>query len=95
MCLSCEDIARHSCAMVPRSRLCGDFLGSCISSEPHAAGFRPASMVDIQSPTAEIRRGKKEERKKPQDENIMVCSITQGDHKNCFTALLSYTLVYM
>jgi len=36
-------------------------------------------MVDIQSPTAEIRRGKKEERrrkKKPQDENIMVCPIT-------------------
>jgi len=35
-------------------------------------------MVDIQSPTAEIRRGKKkkeEERKKKQDENIMVCSI--------------------
>jgi len=32
------------------------------------------SMVDIQSPTAEIRRGKKEEeeerRKKKQDENI-------------------------
>jgi len=36
-------------------------------------------MVDIQSPTAEIRRGKKEEerkKKKPQDENIMVCPIT-------------------
>jgi len=40
-------------------------------------------MVDIQSPTAEIRRGKKrkkkieeEDRKKLQDENIMVCSIT-------------------
>jgi len=35
-------------------------------------------MVDIQSPTAEIRQGKKEERKKkiPQDENIMVCPIT-------------------
>jgi len=34
-------------------------------------------MVDIQSPTAEIRREKKEERKKkkPQDENIMVCPI--------------------
>ena len=30
------------------------------------------SMVDIQSPTAEIRRGKKErkKKKKPQDENI-------------------------
>jgi len=34
------------------------------------------SMEDIQSPTAEIRRGNKKERrrkkKKPQDENIMV-----------------------
>jgi len=38
------------------------------------------SMVDIQSPTAEIRRGKKKERrkkkKKPHDENILVCRIT-------------------
>jgi len=38
------------------------------------------SMVDIQSPTAEIRRGKKkkeeERRRKKQDENIMVCPIT-------------------
>jgi len=39
------------------------------------------SMADIQSPTAEIRRGKKEERNnKPQDENIMVCPVPQGDH---------------
>jgi len=33
-------------------------------------------MADMQSPAAEIRRGKKEKRrrkKKPQDENIMVC----------------------
>jgi len=39
------------------------------------------SMVNIQSPTAEIRRGKKEEeeerrKKKKQDENIMDCPIT-------------------
>ena len=38
------------------------------------------NMVDIQSPTAEIRRGKKkkeeEEERKKQDENIMVCPIT-------------------
>jgi len=38
------------------------------------------SMVDIQSLTAEIRRGnkkkKKKERRKKQDENIMVCPIT-------------------
>jgi len=34
-------------------------------------------MVDIQSGTAEIRRGKKEKerRRKPQDENIMACPI--------------------
>jgi len=41
-------------------------------------------MVDIQSPTAEIRQGKKRRRRrrKKQDENIMVCPITQGDHNN-------------
>jgi len=33
------------------------------------------SMKDIQSPTAEIRRGKEEERRKKQDENIMACPI--------------------
>jgi len=35
------------------------------------------SMADIQSAAAEIRRGKKEERRKnkPQHENIMVCPI--------------------
>jgi len=35
------------------------------------------SMVDIQSLTAEIRRGNKKEerRRKKQDENIMVCPI--------------------
>jgi len=36
-------------------------------------------MVDIQSLTAEIRRGKKR-RTKSQHENIIVCPITQGDH---------------
>jgi len=41
------------------------------------------SMADIQSATTDIRRGKKEERKKkPQDENIMVCPIPYGDHNN-------------
>jgi len=37
-------------------------------------------MVDIQSATAEIRRGRKERRKKKQDENIMFASATQGGH---------------
>jgi len=40
------------------------------------------SMVDIQSAAAEIRRGKKEDRrKKPQGKNIMSASATQGGHK--------------
>jgi len=43
-------------------------------------------MVDIQFPTAEIRRGKKRRRKKkkkkkPQGKNIMSASATQGGHK--------------
>jgi len=41
-CLSCEDIARQICGMVPRWRLFGDFFASCICSEPLAARFRPA-----------------------------------------------------
>ena len=38
ICLSSEDIARQSCAMVPKWR----FFASCISSEPRAAHFTPA-----------------------------------------------------
>jgi len=43
-------------------------------------------MVDIQSATAEIRRGKKIEedrrkQKKPQGKNVMSASATQGGHK--------------
>jgi len=40
-CLSCEDIARRSCAMVPRWRFLTTFA-SGICSEPQAARFRPA-----------------------------------------------------
>jgi len=50
------------------------------------------SMVDIQSATAEIRRGiKKEEdrRKKPQGKNIMSASATQGGH-NKYLPILPY-----
>ena len=42
-CLSCEDMAQESCAMVRRWRIFGDFFASCTSSEPRAARFRPAS----------------------------------------------------
>jgi len=40
-------------------------------------------MVDIQSATAEIRRGK--EKKKKQGKNIMSASATQGGHKKAKT----------
>ena len=49
-------------------------------------------MADIQSAAAEIRRGKKQEeerRKKLQDENIMVCPITQGGHNELLLYLTS------
>jgi len=36
-------------------------------------------MVNIQSPTAEIRRGKKEERRKKQDEYTRMWANTQPD----------------
>jgi len=38
ICLSCEDIANQSCAMVDRWRI----FASCIFSRPPAAHFRPA-----------------------------------------------------
>ena len=41
-CISCEDIARQSCAMVPRWQFFGNFFASCICSEPRTAHFRPA-----------------------------------------------------
>jgi len=37
-------------------------------------------MVVIQSATAEIRRGIKKDRKKPQGKNIISASATQGGH---------------
>jgi len=39
-------------------------------------------MVDIQSATAEIRLGRKEEERKKQDKNIMSASATQGSHND-------------
>jgi len=73
-CLSCEDIARQICAMVPRWRFLATFLRPVFSgrrlqqvSDLHSKfALRHTmcgSMVDIQYPTAEIRRGKKKRMK--------------------------------
>jgi len=67
------------------------FFASCISSEPRdhisdlhskfALGPHTMCMADVQSATAEIRRGKKKKRKKEKnDENIMSASATQVGH---------------
>ena len=95
--LSCKDIAEQSCAMVPRWRIFASLLRRAIpaSRVQHVSDLHPKfglkphhvqlciSMVDIQSATAEIRRGKKKRRKKkkPQGKNIMSASATQGGHK--------------
>jgi len=72
MCLSCKDIARQSCAMVPRWQIFDDLLG------PVFAASRAQHVSDLHlkfalrshhvwkygrhpSATAEIRRGKKKE----------------------------------
>ena len=76
-CLRCEDIARQSCAMVCRwlifayfcvlyfQRAAYSTFQTCILNS-HQGHVMCGSMVDIQSATAENRRGKrkKEERKK-------------------------------
>jgi len=77
MSLSCEDIAQQSCAMMPRWRFFASFLRPVFSvsrvhqvSDMHSKfALRHTmcgSMVDIQSPTAEIRQ-----RKKKKDRNHM------------------------
>ena len=66
-CLSCEDIARQSCPMVPRWQIFGDLLRPVFSASrvQHISDLHSkfalshtmwGSMVDIQSATAEIRR---------------------------------------
>ena len=42
MCLICEGLARQL-SVGAQMAIFGDFFGSCICSEPRAAGFRPAS----------------------------------------------------
>ena len=69
-CLNCEDIARQSCAMMLRWRFLATFLRPVFAASraQHVSDLHSKftlgphhvpSMVDIQSPTAEIRRGKK------------------------------------
>ena len=44
-CLSCEDIARRSCAMVPRWRFLATLLRRVFSASRAQHGFRPAFLI--------------------------------------------------
>jgi len=83
-CLSCDDIARQICATVPRWRIFGDFLGPAFpaSRMKHISDLHSKfaqghimciSMVDTQSATAKIRRGKKERTKERRNYNVGQC----------------------
>jgi len=61
-CLSCEDTARQSCAMVPRWRFFGDFLANFQRAACSKFQTCILNMADIQSAMAEIRRRKKDRR---------------------------------
>jgi len=77
--------------MARRWRIFGDFCVLYFSasrvqhvSDMHPKfALRPQHVADNQSATVQIRQGKKKDRykKKPQDENIMSASATQGGHK--------------
>ena len=86
-CLSCEDIARRSCAMVRRWRFLHHFcvlyfqraacriFQTCILNS-HQGHTMCGSMLDIQSAAAEIRRGIKKRRQKEttgQKYNVRIC----------------------
>jgi len=84
-CPSCEDIARQICAMVPKCRIFCGFLGPAFpaSHVQHVSDLHPKFALrpyhvwkyDIQSPTAEIRRGKKKEETTGQKYNGLPYSI--------------------
>jgi len=92
-CLNCEDIA----VKVVRWCADGEFLEifwvlyfqravcstfqTCILNLYYGHAMC-RSVVDIQSATTEIRRGKKRKERKKQDKNIMSASAMQGGHNN-------------
>ena len=82
-CLSCEDIVRQSCAMVPRWQIFGDFCvlyfepGACSTFQTctlnsHYGHTMCESMLDIQSAAAEIRREKNDRKKEIRRKRRMI-----------------------
>jgi len=66
------------CVLYLQRAACSTFQTCILNS--HYGHIMRRCMVDIQSATAEIRRGIKKDKKKPQGKNIMSASATQGGH---------------
>ena len=90
-CLSCEDIARQICVMVPKWRFLATFLRSVFSesrvqhiSDLHSKfALRPQHVWKYGGhPISDHWDQARKKRRKKQAENIMVCPITYGDHKD-------------
>ena len=90
MCLSCEDIARQSCAMVPRRRFLATFLRPVLLASrvqqvsdrhlkfalrPHHV-WQTSNLRRLRLGEEKRKKKKKKKKNKPQHENIMVCPIT-------------------
>jgi len=78
------DSLHHFCILYFQRAACSTFQTCILNS--HEDHTMSRSMVDIHYATAPIRRGKKEERRKIEEEttgqNIMACPIPQGGHNN-------------
>jgi len=70
------------CVLYFQRAACSTFQTCILNS--HACHIMCGSMVDIQSATADLRRGIKKDRRRRnhKDENIMAASTTQGGHSN-------------
>jgi len=79
MCLSCEDTARQSCAMVRRWWMFGDFWVGQISN------LRRLRLGEEKRKKIEQTTG----------QNIMPGSATQGGHNNTFTEVLRSACLYV
>jgi len=79
MCLNCEDIARQSCAMVPRCRIFGDSLGPAFPAKQISYLHSKATPCVEVWQTSNLRRlrlgEEKRKKNKRQGKNIMVCPI--------------------
>jgi len=72
-CLSCEDTAWQSCAMVPRWRFFGEFWDPAFPASlvQHISDLHSKFALGPHHVQKDGRRGKKQERKKPQDKTRM------------------------